>query len=171
MVTVLFETSRYPYISTLRHNWLSNHFPDSEVHGTNMGPIWGRQDPGGPHVGPMRLANCSQRKRGYCNNIGGKTQSSCSTGYMWKLLCYVTDRNWNKWLVIAWTLNLEKLIEALDRLNIDMWSCQFKDSHYKDNTVSRSFDIRSGDLLFGKIVLILKRVLECASVNETSFVQ
>ena len=21
-----------------------------------MGPIWGRQDPGGPHVGPMKLA-------------------------------------------------------------------------------------------------------------------
>ena len=24
--------------------------------GANMGPIWGRQDPGGPHVGPMNLA-------------------------------------------------------------------------------------------------------------------
>ena len=30
--------------------------PDSKVHGANMGPIWGRQDPGGPHVGPMNLA-------------------------------------------------------------------------------------------------------------------
>ena len=29
---------------------------DSEVHGANMGPIWGRQDPGGPHVGPMNFA-------------------------------------------------------------------------------------------------------------------
>ena len=28
-------------------------FPDNEVHGANMGPMWGRQDPGGPHVGPM----------------------------------------------------------------------------------------------------------------------
>ena len=27
--------------------------PDSKVHGANMGPIWGRQDPGGLHVGPM----------------------------------------------------------------------------------------------------------------------
>ena len=25
------------------------------VHGANMGPIWGRQDLGGPHVGPMKL--------------------------------------------------------------------------------------------------------------------
>ena len=24
--------------------------PDSKVHGANMGPIWGRQDSGGPHV-------------------------------------------------------------------------------------------------------------------------
>ena len=30
--------------------------PDSKVHGADMGPIWGRQDPGGPHVGPMNLA-------------------------------------------------------------------------------------------------------------------
>ena len=27
--------------------------PDSKVHGANMGPIWGQQDPGGPHVGAM----------------------------------------------------------------------------------------------------------------------
>ena len=28
----------------------------SKVHGANMGPIWGRQDPGGPHVGPVNFA-------------------------------------------------------------------------------------------------------------------
>ena len=27
--------------------------PDSKVRGANMGPTWGRQDPGEPHVGPM----------------------------------------------------------------------------------------------------------------------
>ena len=31
-------------------------FSDSKVHGANMGPIWGRQDPGGPHVDPMIFA-------------------------------------------------------------------------------------------------------------------
>ena len=30
--------------------------PDSKVRGANMGPIWGRQDLGGPHVGPMNFA-------------------------------------------------------------------------------------------------------------------
>ena len=36
--------------------WACDYFPDSKVHGANMGPIWGRQDPGGSHVGPMNLA-------------------------------------------------------------------------------------------------------------------
>ena len=31
---------------------MDNAYPDSKVHGANLGPIWGRQDPGGPHVGP-----------------------------------------------------------------------------------------------------------------------
>ena len=30
--------------------------PESSVHGANMGPIWGLQDPGGPHVRPMKFA-------------------------------------------------------------------------------------------------------------------
>ena len=35
---------------------LSNLYPDSKVHWANMGPTWGRQDPGGPHVGHVNLA-------------------------------------------------------------------------------------------------------------------
>ena len=31
-------------------------YSDSKLHGANMGPIWGQQDPGGPHVGPMNFA-------------------------------------------------------------------------------------------------------------------
>ena len=30
--------------------------PDSKVHGAHMGPTWGLQDPGGPHVGHVILA-------------------------------------------------------------------------------------------------------------------
>ena len=30
--------------------------PDSKAHGANMGHIWGRQNPGGPHVGSMSFA-------------------------------------------------------------------------------------------------------------------
>ena len=32
-----------------------NKFPDSKVHGAKMGPSPGRQDPGGPHVGPVNF--------------------------------------------------------------------------------------------------------------------
>ena len=31
-------------------------FPDSKIHGANVGLTWGQQDPGGPHVGHMNLA-------------------------------------------------------------------------------------------------------------------
>ena len=36
------------------------YIPDIKVHGANMGPIWGRQDPGGPHIGPMNFAICDE---------------------------------------------------------------------------------------------------------------
>ena len=49
MVTKAVEHSRCVSV-------LENHNPDSKVHGTNMGPIWGRQDPVGPHAGPMNFA-------------------------------------------------------------------------------------------------------------------
>ena len=35
-------------------DWEGN--PDSNIHGANMWPTWGRQDPGGPNVGPMNSA-------------------------------------------------------------------------------------------------------------------
>ena len=38
------------------HNFIQCPFPDSKVHGANMEPTWGRQDPGGPHVGPINFA-------------------------------------------------------------------------------------------------------------------
>ena len=45
-----------------KDNWkevsigLGKGFPDSKVHGADMGPTWSRQDPGGPHVGPVNFA-------------------------------------------------------------------------------------------------------------------
>ena len=39
-----------------RLGWWCQHIPDSKVHEAYMGPTWGQQGPGGPHVGPMNLA-------------------------------------------------------------------------------------------------------------------
>ena len=38
-----------------RYTYLCFTIPDSKVHGAHMGPTWGRQDPGGPHVGHVNL--------------------------------------------------------------------------------------------------------------------
>ena len=43
-----------PMTMPLLHTYGPKH-PDSQVHGANMGPIWDRQDPGEPHVGPMNI--------------------------------------------------------------------------------------------------------------------
>ena len=62
--------------------------PDSKVHGTNMGPIWGQQDPDGPHVGPMNFAICVQSMKPglvlmcptyltYCKTIVSTVTGSC----------------------------------------------------------------------------------------------
>ena len=40
--------------------------PDSKVHGTNMGPRWGRQNSGGPHAGPMNFAIWEEPHNRYC---------------------------------------------------------------------------------------------------------
>ena len=36
--------------------------PDSKAHGAIMGPMWGRQNPGGPQLGPMNFAIWVVRK-------------------------------------------------------------------------------------------------------------
>ena len=49
------DNVHFPQLS-LNTRWCLKIMPESKVHGANMGPIWGRQDPGGPNVGPMNFA-------------------------------------------------------------------------------------------------------------------
>ena len=50
------------YTCYCQPGWTGDHcqigetYPDSKLHGANMGTSWGRQDPGGSHVGPMNFA-------------------------------------------------------------------------------------------------------------------
>ena len=46
-----------------------NNYPKSKVHGANMGPIWGWQDTGGPHVGPINFAIWVIQKQGHLTQI------------------------------------------------------------------------------------------------------
>ena len=53
-----FKTPQYSWmyeLSLWKENNNTQTIPISKLHGANMGPIWGRQDPGGPHVGPMNF--------------------------------------------------------------------------------------------------------------------
>ena len=60
-LTGTIQTIYYTYNTLFTHYiqwwqlWIQN-IHDSKVRGANVGPIWGRQDPGGPHVGPMNVA-------------------------------------------------------------------------------------------------------------------
>ena len=47
---------RWHFQISIMNKWFVWICPNSKVHRANMGPIWGRQDPGGPHVAPMNLA-------------------------------------------------------------------------------------------------------------------
>ena len=58
------------------HTIVSQPNPDSKVYGANMGPIWGRQDPGGPHVGPMNFAIWVNPQKWLMT--GNKFSASCS---------------------------------------------------------------------------------------------
>ena len=54
------QTSSYlidDYVSEIPLTVIGSNRSREQVHGANMGPTWGRQDPGGPHVGPMNLAS------------------------------------------------------------------------------------------------------------------
>ena len=79
--------------------------PDRKVHGVNMRPIWGRQDPGGPLVGPMNFAiwvgfqqRCSRRinvnspcptfnLKCYCKYVNIATWQDKRDSMVWRSAC------------------------------------------------------------------------------------
>ena len=44
------------------NNFIYNTYPESKVHGANMGPTWVLSAPDGPHVGPMNrtIRECTE---------------------------------------------------------------------------------------------------------------
>ena len=68
--------------------------PDSKVHGANMGPIWGRQDPVGPPVGPMNFATWEWLKHTPCTIYSIRSTVSIHFGML-----QVTVKRLHAWLV------------------------------------------------------------------------
>ena len=56
--TSFFESMLKPNVWLMdnKTNRCRHTYPDSNVHGANMGPTWVLSAPDGPHVGPMNLA-------------------------------------------------------------------------------------------------------------------
>ena len=55
-VVIAGQPRTFPWIDGAACNWSrTGRRPDRKVHEANMGPIRGRQDQGGPHVGPMNV--------------------------------------------------------------------------------------------------------------------
>ena len=54
--TCSYKTKTGTRLAVMVWDWQVYGYPDSKVHGANMGPIWGRQDPDWLHVGPMNFA-------------------------------------------------------------------------------------------------------------------
>ena len=81
--------------------WTKNFdmYLDSKVHGANMGPIWGRQDPGGPHDCPMNFAIWVQL---ICAMLGNP-HHACTGTSPWR------HRDWDK-MAIIWDANDFKAI-------------------------------------------------------------
>ena len=72
--------------------------PDNKVHEAYMGSTWGRQDPCGPHVGPMNLAISDTKWRYTVSfvNVGYmfanfETKYSPITTMPYEISCYIRE--------------------------------------------------------------------------------
>ena len=85
---VITDIGQYHMISCLQNSMIIQQHPRLQGSWANMGPLWGRQDPGGPHIGPMNLAILDMLEM---------------------LICYVIKFYANKWLfkTIVWLMGDE----------------------------------------------------------------
>ena len=76
--------------------------PDNKAHGANMGPIWGRQDPSGPHVGSMNFALWDDLNK----SSHGDTSLKISVDGIWLY-------DFNAWHLPRRRLRFERVIKLL----------------------------------------------------------
>ena len=94
-----------------------NNNPDSKVHGTNMGPTWGRQDPGGPHVGPMNPAIWENGFKRFLSVFNVYKCSLAYTHFAPRLILNFHSVHDFKWSVSVNAMKIGYLISILSLLN------------------------------------------------------
>ena len=98
--------------------------PDSKVHGDNTGPTWGRQDPGGPHVGHVNLAMWD----------GSFTRISMKI----YLRIRGTGTNGNYYWLVAYVITLCQLFRLPIALNFQLSSPHLQRAHFFQSVVHSS---------------------------------
>ena len=95
--------------------------PDNKDHGVNMGPTWVLTAPGGPHVGPMNLANRAEFAFGRtmgCSPMEASSDGICSNNgwapIRQQFIIYTIEDLFH-WHIHS-LLGLDGLIEATDYL-------------------------------------------------------
>ena len=82
-------------------------FTDLELHGANKGPIWGRQYPSGPHVGPMNLAIRELVNMLYARN------RTLSVSKIWKEVSACVPWRHSNWFL---------LVDTSEKIPMLLWS-------------------------------------------------
>ena len=98
-------------------------YPDSKVHGTNTGPTWGRQDPGGPHVGPMNLAIWATSQRPNTSFVNSPPQ-----------ILHITYEDLYLHIRLSPWLNLRSFENRSDLLGLTQWNVTLNNINYNDIT-------------------------------------
>ena len=102
----------------MKPQWLWD-YPDSKVHGANVGPTWGRQDPDGPHVGPMNFAIWEAVP---FPSISQVFHNMCSEVTLIKLLPHLPGTNESTW---GWVMHfIRNKFPCRIPFNISMSKCK-----------------------------------------------
>ena len=131
-------------------------YPDSKVPGANMGPIWGQQDPGGPHVGPVNIAIWVYWQALKYFTLEFHTQYP--SNIQWReIICQIMETNCDLWCHSRTWTQSHILTQISSKLhpgpwfNIKMTSYRYRNSHCGDKTVVRSSYVLNGISYTGKM--------------------
>ena len=161
--------------------WSSSHchdFPDSKVHGANMGPTWALSAPCGPHVGPINLAirdSLSRHGRHQANTQINTKHYSDVTWALWRTKSRQLDRLFNSThrlttntLQISVTL-LRKMLPWHIKSSWSNQTCSIIRSRYLAITVLQNnvtIFSSEGDIL--DVFLFVKNLsLRCSTAGNT----
>ena len=133
--------------------------PDSKIHGANMGLIWGRQGPDGPHVGPINLAirddlsfpgsdeSKQQISHNKCKFIFHNESWVFGTiwfhvsivYYYWFWGCVETMyyANTDQYLTDQWEQIFNRILQTYQCLAESIWTDHSKDTAYMMSSISK----------------------------------